>query len=195
MQTNEESFIAADEVGVAGDSNNNLIPQKWFTLCSYFFSSSLSLQPLLNMTALRSQPPWSNSPVTKSTNLTLSNPLHSPLMLRLFRTRYYSLLTHPTGLVLWWLFLNIFNCDLLLDRWACSVFWLSCSISNKGLVYWQGCFRSQVCVWLWIKFHFFVSFIVMVGLYILVVVLCKRTLRRCKLCLFNLSFVYNITYK
>lgn len=142
VQTNEESFITDDEVGVAGKSNNNLIPQKWFTLCSYFFFSLQSQLSNINMMTLRSQPPWSDSPVTQSTNLTL----HFPLMLRLCRTRYYSLLTHPTGLVLWWLFLNIFNCDLLLDRWACSVFWLSCSISNKGLVYWQGCFRSQVYV-------------------------------------------------
>ncbi|KAG5075652.1 hypothetical protein JHK84_056883 [Glycine max] len=46
------------------------------------------------MMTLRSQPPWSDSPVTQSTNLTL----HFPLMLRLCRTRYVKTQMELAGL-------------------------------------------------------------------------------------------------
>lgn len=60
---------------------------------------------------------------------------------------------------LWWLFFDILNCNLLLDWWALNIFWLACSISNQGLVYWQGCHSSQVCV---IIVSIFVNFRMMI---------------------------------
>jgi len=139
---------------------------------------------------LLSQPPWRNFLATQSTNLTLSNSLHSPLMLKLCRTRYYS--TYPTGVFAFRFLVFVFlavmivytliNTVLFLDWRACSFFWLTCSISDQSLVHWQGCFGSQVRE---SSSIFLFNFITMAGLYILVCGIVEKnhvdvTLHKCR---------------